>query len=223
MAELHEIRSRLTKEVIFSGEYVSLKACVEDAARKGFVLDYADFRRANLTHANIDGLKGNHICFDYANLVGANLSESVIGQSSFCNASLQNVCFCEANYYDCDFRGALFGASDIAGAVLRRCVFDTLSCFSLNFIDAGLIHSCSYVSENMTCPMNSDPLVLNGLEYPIIFMDEHISFGSLVVSCDRVSKLNQDCDDVRVLRFVETHFDLIQAILIVKHHGCSHV
>ena len=47
-----EILNRFTREVIFSGDYDSLKTCVEDAVRRGISLDGASLNGASLDRAS---------------------------------------------------------------------------------------------------------------------------------------------------------------------------
>jgi hypothetical protein len=85
---LFKIKSRFSAEVLFSGEFGSLKLCVEAAVEaraylRGAYLSGADLRGADLSDANLSGadLRG-------ADLSGANLRGAYLGDADLSGANL---------------------------------------------------------------------------------------------------------------------------------------
>ena len=73
-----EIKSRFTNEVLFSGEYASLKDAVVAAVKAGANLCGADLRGADLCGANLRGANLGGADLGSANLGGANLDDTKI-------------------------------------------------------------------------------------------------------------------------------------------------
>ena len=88
-----EIKSRFTNEVLFSGEYASLKDAVVAAVKAGANLCGADLRGADLSSADLGG----------ANLRGAYLGSANLGGAYLRGA---------------DLRGADLGGANLGGADL---------------------------------------------------------------------------------------------------------
>ena len=79
-------------------------------------------------------------------------------------------------------KGAFFGGTDIAGAILRGCVYNTLSCFSLDFITcADLRHSCFLAQDDTPCSFSCAPMVIKGLHDPLILLDKVILLGHQIL------------------------------------------
>lgn len=179
------IHSLTTGKILHDGSFQSIKACAEDAAQSGIPLDGADMRRANLINAALDGARLRGARFDGANLMGANLSEADLSGTNFRDAGLQNACLCFSTMNDCAFTGASFGGTDIAGAHIAHGLFDTLSAFTLNFRDAAQLSGCRFKNPDETlCLFSRPPVVLAGLQYPVILMDRHIKIGAMALSHD---------------------------------------
>jgi hypothetical protein len=176
-----KIKHCRTGAVIFSGLYKDMRACAEAAVAEGRSLNYADFRGANLAHACLDGACLLGAVFEGANLCGVNLSEALIEDVDFSGASLEGSCFAEATLSSCRFTDASFGATDIAGARLQDCIFSTLSSFSLGFTYAARIENCVFVNpDGRACGFSRPPVVVSGLEYPVILFDAHIKAGHML-------------------------------------------
>ncbi len=172
------IRNHLTGAVIYDGFFPSLLACAEQAVADGVALDGADFTDANLVNARLDDARLKGSSFRSANLMGANLSEAVLDAADFSDAGLQNACLCFTSLRYARFAGALFGATDIAGADITGSVFSTLSALSLNFRDTADMQACVFEDREQRCyPLTRPPVVIHGLTYPVIFMDSHVGVG----------------------------------------------
>ena len=176
-----QIKNHRTGTVLFEGDFTTAKACVEQAVRDSVCLDYADLHNANLCNAMLDDALMRHARLDYANLTGANLSEARLDGTSFASATLHASCLCYSSLNNANFDSAQFGATDITGCALRKGRFSGLSAFTLNFIDAGVMDNCLYRSTaGVACPLSKPPLVLQGMDLPVILLDRHLKIGPLV-------------------------------------------
>lgn len=177
-----EIKTHNSGDVLWQGMGESFKDVLEQAVREGICLDYADFRHANLVNVNLDDAVIRHARFAGANLTGANMSEAVFEHSDFSCASLGSACLCYSSFTHCSFEGSSFGGTDIAGACLDQCRFSGLSSFTLGFHETEKLARCCFVDISGTlCPFVQAPLVLNGLTYPVIFLDAHIKVGNVLI------------------------------------------
>lgn len=95
-----EIKNRTTGKIIFSGDYLSIRECVEDAVRKKIKLQRAGLQGVDLRGANLYGAD-----FRGADLYGADL----------CDADLQ-----WADLHGVDLRWANLHGTDLYAANLYR-------------------------------------------------------------------------------------------------------
>lgn len=172
------IRDTHTRRPLFAGEYEDIRACAESAVAQGHSLARADLRHANLSNAQMDGAQLQHACLQEANLTGANLSEACLDHAVLDNAQLHSAALCESRLTGTSFRGTLFGATDIAGAHLDSCIFDTISALGLNFIDAAHLRRLAFVAaNNHLCVFSHPPLVLHGLAHIVARFDRALLLG----------------------------------------------
>nr|MBI1231011.1 hypothetical protein [Cytophagales bacterium] len=173
------LRNHIDNTEIFSGEYASLIACLEDAVSKNIDLSSVDLRHQNLSNANLDGASMPNAHFAGANLTGVNLSEANLRSSIFFNADLYNICMAFSILNGSDFRMAQFGGTIISGALLQNCIFSNLSCFDLDFTSARSITGSCYIAEDGKIhKMSQQPIVVKGfLNSHIIVLDHSIKIG----------------------------------------------
>jgi hypothetical protein len=179
------IRHALTGRTLFAGRFAGIRYCLEAAVMKGVDMAGADLRHANLANAELDGARLKGARFDHANLSGANMSEGELDGAVFACAALQNTCLCFTALNHCDFTGASFGATDIAGARIDGARFSTLSAFSLNFRDAETLAGCLWFNEDgMPCAFSRPPVAVTGLLQPVILLDRHVQIGPVTLSIE---------------------------------------
>jgi hypothetical protein len=185
---IHHAASRTP---LYSGRFATVRSCLEQAATENADLSGADLRHANLASASLDGLCLRGARLDGANLVSANLSEACLDGSILAGAALQNACLCFGSFKNCDFTGAQFGATDIAGAALDGARFSTPSAFTLNFRDARSLLACLYIGEEnrSVSSFSRPPLVLTGLAQPVAILDRDIQIGPVSVPLERAGLL----------------------------------
>ena len=106
-----------TNEVIFEGEYQSIKDAVEAAVKQGVSLAWADLEDANLEGANLEGanlygadLTGANLrC---ANLTGANLTGANLTGANLTGAKLKWADLTDANLTDAIVTGTILEKKD---------------------------------------------------------------------------------------------------------------
>jgi len=176
-----KINSHRTGKTLFEGPFATLQQALEQAIEDNICLDYADLSGAVLINATLDGAQLRHACFHNTNLMGTNLSEAFLEGANFANADLQNACLCFSNLQGCNFDGAEFGGTDIAGSNVSNCLFSTQAAFLLNFTEAASMEGTRYcVSNTESCSMSLPPVLLQGLAYPVILLDQHIKIGPVL-------------------------------------------
>lgn len=205
------IKNWRTGQTLFTAKAMTLKKAVECAISNGTSLAYADFRHANLINANMDGAILDHACLNEANLMGANLSEASLRHTSLINTHLHSAILCEAILDNADCRGALFGGTDISGAHITPCRFDTLSALDLNFRDARQIADNSFISSNSyLCRFSQPPLALKGLPFPLALFDQSALVGHHALT--EWPQIRSSGMSSALFTFVAGHRDLISAL-----------
>lgn len=159
-----KIQSHKTGAILFEGTFASFRECLEQAVSERVNLSGADFKNKNLANACLDDGLFAGADFTGANLAGVNLSEATLTNASFADTDLYNACFAYSDLKNCDFRGASFGATDITGADISFSRFSALSCFSLDFTHARVMHGCRYTGIGETeFSFSLPPVVMRGL------------------------------------------------------------
>jgi uncharacterized protein YjbI with pentapeptide repeats len=181
------IKSAVADTILYAGNFRNFTQCIEAAVQNNISLQGADLRQANLLNAELDGGDFNNADFTGANLCGANLSEANLRKANFNKTILHGTVLCESDLTAATFKGALFGATEIAGAILQDCTFSTLSAFDLRFEEAGKVSDCRFINPcNTVCPFSRQPLVLHGLNQFAAVMDRHIKVGHNVFELNAI-------------------------------------
>lgn len=141
-----EIKNRWTGDIIFSGEFPSLKLAVEHCAVAKISLSSSDLSNANLRNASLRGSSLNCSNLSGSNLSNANLSYTDLYGSDLSDANISNTNFRGTNLSNSDLRGA-----DLSNSVLQK---TDLSCSDLN----GLNLSDSFAIPHL------DAKILNAIE-----------------------------------------------------------
>jgi len=103
-----QIKSIISDEIIFEGEYRSIKHAVEGCVAKKVDLSDADLRGANLEDAYLNG----------ANIKGADLSDTDLHYANLSNADLSCSNLRGTDLYGANLRGANLRSADLRGANL---------------------------------------------------------------------------------------------------------
>ena len=174
--KIYDIISRHSDTVLFSGRFRSFRHALECAVADNTDLTGADLRARNLSGVSLDDARLAQADFTGSNLTGANLSEAPLRGSSFVNTCLYNTCLAYSDLQGCSFVDASFGGTDITGSNLSYATFSTLSCFSLDFVDAAAMTGCVFTNpDGLIATMSKPPLVIKGASRSvIIFMDRTV-------------------------------------------------
>lgn len=211
----------VTGEVLFEGCFETMRDCMEMAVSTGTCLDNARLSGKNLTNASLDGARLRGARLDNANLTGANLSESQLDGADFTNATLQGACLCRSSLRGCNFDGAQFDGTDITGGNISGSHFSNPSALLLNFIDAADMSGCYFsVSATGACMMSRPPVVIHGLPFPVVFMDEMVKIGPVLRSRRELLALtNDNCppaperfEDGHLHAFIHRYRDILQGL-----------
>jgi uncharacterized protein YjbI with pentapeptide repeats len=144
-----DIKNRWTGEVIFSGDYESIKAAAEAAGVEGKSLSNADLSNANLSNANLrnanlrDANLSNADLRD-ANLSNAKLSNADLSDADLSNANLSNANLRNANLSDADLSDAYLSNAKLSNANLSAIKADFIAevlklPFELEFLRSALV------------------------------------------------------------------------------------
>ena len=171
------------QNLLFAGDYRTLRECVEDALRDGVDLRGVDLAHADLSEINLDGANLHGASFSSANLTGANISEAGLSHCNFSGAALFNTCLCHSNLSHSDFSDAAFGGTDVAGATLAHCIFSGGSALGLNLSACVTLDGALYRTLHKSCRMSQIPLVVTGLTGPIVLFDEDVMIGQALYHC----------------------------------------
>ncbi|HEY8191042.1 MAG TPA: pentapeptide repeat-containing protein [Alphaproteobacteria bacterium] len=208
-------------EVLFEGCFETMKACVEMAVEAGVCLDGAQIPGANLTNASLDGARLRGARLYNANLTGANLSEAQMDGTDFTNATLLGACLCRSSLRGCNFDAASFDGTDITGSDIGGSQFSTPSALLLNFIDTADMSGCYFsVSTTRACLMTRPPVVIHGLPFPVVFMDDMVKIGPVLRSRRELLALtNDNCppaperfEDGHLHAFIHRYRDILQGL-----------
>lgn len=182
----YQINSALHEKALYKGNFKTFRACVEQAVLDAVDLRGADFSNRNLLNAQLDGGNFSHANFANCNLSGANASECILTDANFSDTILFGTVLCESNMKGVNFSGASFGGTEVFDSTLDHCIFSTLSTFKVNLTEtASMKESCFINSCGRSCPMTRPPLVIYGLQQPVILLDQHMKIGYDVYEFER--------------------------------------
>lgn len=212
----HTIKNKKTGLELFSGQYESFVACLENAVTQNIDLSDADLRGKNLSHANLDSGHFTHADFAGSNLIGANLSEAHLDSAIFAGCSMESACLAFSSLRHADFTDAQFGGTDIAGTALDGAKFSTLSSFHLNFTDTESMHNCRFINPDDTiCIFSTPPCLIHGLARPVIMIGQSLKIGDKIFDAAQIRqsfKKPSSCRHI-VEANLYRHRHLLQAII----------
>lgn len=172
------VRSRDTRNVLFSGAFTGMRQCIEAAVAAGVSLARADLRHADLAHASIDGADLRGADLTGASLYGVNLSEADLSAACVREADLSLACLADARLVAVDFTGSHFAGVILAGAQIDACRFSCPSAFTLPFADAALGRN-HYTHDGLqSLAFTTAPVVVTGLPRRIVLLDDAVLVGT---------------------------------------------
>lgn len=176
------IHARLTRAPLFTGDYASLRHCVEAAIAQNISLSGADLGHADLSSASLDGANLRNADLSYANLHGINLSESDLTGACLHACDLTSACLCESRLQNVSFTDASFGGTLITDAVIEGCLFSCPTALTLPFADARLGRNV-YMHDNLEpVDFSAAPIVVSGLPKRVAFFDRQALIGDRLIA-----------------------------------------
>lgn len=156
----------------------TMRSTLENAVLEGINLYRANFRRAKLSGACLDGLVAHNACFWGANLANVDLCAADIRGSDMRNTNLEGACFAEANLSSVDFRGGFFKNTILEETVMSEAVFSGGSLF-LNDLSGteGLADAFYCTADGNRIPFLRRPIVIHGLSRCMVLIGGYILWG----------------------------------------------
>ncbi len=150
-----KISNRFDGSILFSGEFGSLKLCVEAAIKSKANLRYADLRSANLQYADLHSADLRYANLQYADLRYANLRYADLHYADLRYANLQY-----ADLHSADLHYANLQYADLRYANLRSA---NLQSANLRYAD-GLTAIKADVWMRLTLQRNEVPGLLQAIK-----------------------------------------------------------
>jgi len=218
----YEIKSRLSGEVLWSGEADNIKAALTTAIKAGADLCGANLHNADLSGADLSevdlreaDLYGAYLhdadlrgtCLRDANLRGADLSGAYL-----CDANLRGVNLSGAYLHDADLRNV-----DLCGANLRNANLRGADLSDAYLRGADLRGTClRNATYTNGAPITKELLQISGLHYPVLIIDDHIQIGCEFHSIEDWRKFDDarilEMDGSSALKFWKAHKDQIMGL-----------
>lgn len=145
-------------KVIHSGDFESVKDCLEDGVKKGISFEYADLHGEDLCYADLHGANLRnanlrHVDLCHVDLSGADLYRADLTYADLRGANLRNADLRNATIFRADLRYA-----DLYSADLRNANLQSVFLHGTKFWNAIIINT--YFSEPVTVISNGEPYYL---------------------------------------------------------------
>jgi hypothetical protein len=157
----HEIKHKITGNVLFSLKTNSLKMCVETAINEKADLSFANLRSANLSSANLSSANLSGADLSFADLSSANLSSANLSGANLRRADLSFADLSSANLSSANLRSAnLSGATTDKRYIQTSCIgfrkATTIYCFDDDKIWCGCFAGTLYEFEKQVNKTHKD-------------------------------------------------------------------
>lgn len=168
-------------KILFEGRFSSLRHGVELAVEERVDLRGINLRLANLAGARLDNARMTGGCFWGANLKGTNFAGAILENCDFRTANFLDTCLAEAVCRGADFSGAYFSRTIVRTADLADTRFSCPSLFNIDLVESKSLAGAVYNHlGEVECDLSSPPLIIRGLEKPLVFMDDSILVGTKI-------------------------------------------
>jgi hypothetical protein len=111
-------------EIIHSGEFQTIRECIEDGVRKGVSFNFASLNFASLYRASLNGANLDGASLDGSNLTGASLYRASLNGANLDGASLDGSNLTGASLYRASLDGASLTGASLTGASLNGASLD---------------------------------------------------------------------------------------------------
>lgn len=168
----------LDGEELYEDSQITIRRTVEAAISKGIPLPKANFRRANLRYALLDGLRAEGACFWGAKLGGADMADAFLPDADFRSACLEDVCLAGADVSGADFNGAFFKQTLLEETKTAGASFSGGSLFDCDLSGVAGLDRAFYVCEDgYKIEFLQPPVIINGLSKRLVLIGGHILWG----------------------------------------------
>tara|TARA_R100000808_G_scaffold1279_5_gene5983 strand:+ start:14325 stop:15002 length:678 start_codon:yes stop_codon:yes gene_type:complete len=118
-----QIQHKVTDDVLFEGDYLSVMAAAEAAVREDVSLKNADLREADLEGANLRSANLEGANLRGARLIDADLEDAYLAEVDLRGAYLEGANLRGAYLINTDLEGAYLKGANLRGAYLRGACF----------------------------------------------------------------------------------------------------
>lgn len=168
-------------KILYEGRFSSVKQGVEMAVSDGVVLDNINLRQANLAGVDMDKAKMAQACFWGANLKGADMSDGDFTKADFRTANFLDTCLVDTFCAGANFDGAYFSRTILRGADLSQTRFSCPSIFTTDLVEVRAMEGAIYSHlGEVDCALSHAPIIIRGLQKPLIFMDDVALVGGKI-------------------------------------------
>ena len=186
----------------------------------GAALAGCDLRNADLTRCSLRGADLRHCQLDGALLYGADLENADLSHASLMGAQLCGASAIAALVVGADLRGANLSGAALAraqfqGALLAGTRLCGADCYQTSFCDCDIASaSFSGVDLSHAIMMGSRwdeidlerwPIRLEGLDYTVTLLKDHMVIGSSIISLEDLSRMDDraaaELGGLRAMRF----------------------
>lgn len=193
----------LKGRTIYKSAKKTLRAVLEEGVAIGADFSFADFRKAYLPNAALDGIKANGACFWGADLCGADMGLADLRDCDFRRASFEDACLAESDLAGSDLRGSFFSGTIVEGACLDRIRASCPSFWTLDFQGAARMEGAVFCHRGeMDIPVHPSCRVIRGGVKPLVLNGAYCFWGQILFSAENNNIPNDLRQELSVLRGV---------------------
>ena len=209
--------------VIHSGDFASVKECLEDGVRKGICFDYADLNGAQL----------NNVELNYAELNYVKLNNAWLNYAKLSNAKLNYAKLNDAKLYRAELSNAKLNNAWLNGARLNyvELNYTELNCARLNYVELNRARlngaelndaKLNFADLWNTIGNGKQIKNINNLRWPITYTKDTLQIGCkrhLISEWASFTDERIECMDEEALEFWKEHKQHI--LDTVKYSTCD--
>ncbi len=171
----------IDNQILFEGRFPTVKKGLEIAARENCNLEKINLRHTNLSGLSLDGAKMKGACLWGANLNDVRLNNTDLTGADFRTATLLGTSIIKSNCTKADFSGAYFSRVELLETDLSFTCFSCPSIFCVDLTKAKSLKNAVYSHlGEIDCALSHAPLIINGLKFPMVFMDDAMLMGDKI-------------------------------------------
>ena len=185
------LKQHRTGRILFQGYFTDIRAALEQAITEKINLNGLYLEGIDLSRANLDNAQLAHSVFHHCDLTRTNLSETILNQARFLDCDLSDSCLAYTYLRQTILIDTPLAHTELAGAHIENCVFNCPTALQLNYTTCRHFRNCVYIHDNRVyCPIHTQPITIQGLQYDITFMRDHIKIGCFVRRYDQIDPID---------------------------------